>query len=63
MALELGADVPVCLHGKTTRMQGIGKDFHYSNRFQNYPSLVNPNCRLETKDVFGAFREITQTNR
>ena len=25
MALELGADVPVCLHGKTTRMQGIGE--------------------------------------
>ena len=56
MALELGADVPVCLHGKTTRMQGIGERLSLLQPLPKLPIvLVNPNCRLETKDVFGAF--------
>ena len=38
MALELGADVPVCLHGKTTRMQGIGERLSLLRHFRNYPS-------------------------
>ena len=57
MALELGADVPVCLHRKTTRMQGIGERLSLLQPLPKLPIvLVNPNCRLETKDVFGAFR-------
>ena len=57
MALELGADVPVCLHGKTTRMQGIGERLSLLQPLPKLPIvLVNPNCGLETKDVFGAFR-------
>jgi len=57
MALELGADVPVCLHGKTTRMQGIGERLSLLQPLPKLPIvLVNPNCRLETKDVFGAFK-------
>ena len=57
MALELGADVPVCLHGKTTRMQGIGEKLALLPPLPELPILlVNPNCRLETKNVFGAFR-------
>ena len=57
MALELGADVPVCLHRKTTRMQGIGERLSLLRPLPKLPIvLVNPNCRLETKDVFGAFR-------
>ena len=57
MALELGADVPVCLHGKTTRMQGIGERLSLLQPLPRLPIvLVNPNCRLETKNVFGALR-------
>ena len=57
MALELGADVPVCLHKKTTRMQGIGEKLALLPPLPELPILlVNPNCRLETKNVFGAFR-------
>ena len=57
MALELGADVPVCLHRKTTRMQGIGEKLALLPPLPELPILlVNPNCRLETKNVFGAFR-------
>ena len=55
MALELGADVPVCLHRKTTRMQGIGEKLALLPPLPELPILlVNPNCRLETKNVFGA---------
>ena len=57
IALELGADVPVCLHGNTSRMQGIGERLSLLQPLPKLPIvLVNPNCRLETKDVFGAFR-------
>tara|TARA_B100000674_G_scaffold427079_1_gene381644 strand:- start:1648 stop:2511 length:864 start_codon:yes stop_codon:yes gene_type:complete len=57
MAIELGADVPVCLHRKTTRMQGIGEKLALLPPLPELPILlVNPNCRLETKNVFGAFR-------
>ena len=57
MALELGADVPVCLHRKATRMQGIGERLSLLRPLPKLPIvLVNPNCRLETKDVFKAFR-------
>ena len=56
MALELGADVPVCLHRKTTRVQGIGERLSLLQPLPKLPIvLVNPNCRLETKDVFGEF--------
>ena len=57
IALDLGADVPVCLHGKTTRMQGIGERLSLLQPLPKLPIvLVNPNYRLETKDVFGAFK-------
>ena len=57
IALELGADVPVCLHGKTIRMQGIGEKLALLQPLPKLPVvLVNPNCKLETKNVFGAFR-------
>ncbi len=58
IASELGADVPVCLHGKTTRMQGIGEKLKILQPLPKLPIvLVNPNFRLETKNVFGAFKE------
>ena len=42
---------------KQLECRELGKDFHYSHHFLKLPIvLVNPNCRLETKDVFGAFR-------
>ena len=57
IALDLGADVPVCLQGKTGRMQGIGERLNILQPFPKLPIvLVNPNRKLETKDVFGAFQ-------
>ena len=55
VALELGADVPVCLDSRPARMEGVGE------RLQPAPSLpecgmalVNPGVAVATPDVFRA---------
>ena len=55
LALRLGADVPVCLHGHPVRMGGIGE------RLEPVPALppcglllVNPGVAVQTRPVFQA---------
>ena len=56
IALDLGADVPACLLGKTARMQGIGEKLRTLDPLPKLPILlVNPNLKIETKKVFEAF--------
>lgn len=54
-ALQLGADVPVCLASRAARMSGIGE---HVAPLQDLPPfwlvLANPGVALETKDVFKA---------
>ncbi len=56
--LSLGADVPVCLAGKMSRMRGIGDRITpVSGRLSNYTVLlVNPGVQLPTAAVFRNFR-------
>ena len=53
VSLSLGADVPVCLHGKTCRMQGVGEVI---TPLENLPAraivLANPLQACGTADVF-----------
>ena len=53
IALSLGADVPVCLHGKACRMQGVGEVI---TPLAQLPApailLVNPLKPCSTADVF-----------
>jgi 4-diphosphocytidyl-2-C-methyl-D-erythritol kinase len=53
IALSLGADVPVCLHGKACRMQGVGEVI---TELEHLPAkailLVNPMKACGTADVF-----------
>lgn len=55
LALSLGADVPVCLRGRSTIMRGIGENFI---DLDNCPSihaiLVNPGVGVSTPTVFKA---------
>lgn len=57
LAQRLGADVPVCLHGRAARMRGIGEVLE---PLAALPSvgllLVNPGIPLATADVFRARR-------
>jgi 4-diphosphocytidyl-2-C-methyl-D-erythritol kinase len=54
LALQLGADVPVCLAQKTCRMQGIGEHLTALEKFSPLPAiLVNPGVSVATAEVFG----------
>lgn len=52
--LRLGADLPVCLYGKSTRMQGIGDHITPVHLLRLWAVLANPGVTLATKEVFNA---------
>lgn len=53
LACGLGADVPVCLVGKTCRMRGVGESIDILDDIEPMPAvLVNPGLALATVDVF-----------
>jgi 4-diphosphocytidyl-2-C-methyl-D-erythritol kinase len=55
LALSLGADVPVCLHGRPTRMGGVGEALAPAPRLPPCGLvLVNPGVAVATPAVFRA---------
>ncbi len=53
LGAELGADVPVCLHGRACRMTGIGEQITLLPPLPSlYAVLVNPLIPVATKSVF-----------
>ncbi|MFQ5765831.1 MAG: 4-(cytidine 5'-diphospho)-2-C-methyl-D-erythritol kinase [Rhodospirillales bacterium] len=53
LALELGADVPVCLFGEAAFVGGVGEDVVRAPALPPaWLVLANPGARLETKAVF-----------
>jgi 4-diphosphocytidyl-2-C-methyl-D-erythritol kinase len=53
IGLKIGADVPVCLYGKSCLMQGIGETItpiHLENNL--YAVLINPLTCISTADIF-----------
>ena len=63
IALELGADVPVCMMGQTLRMQGIGEILSPILPEQDGLGmvLVNAGIPVETPPVFKAYQSMRQT--
>lgn len=56
IALELGSDVPVCLHSRTARMCGVGEIITpVPLNAKVWIVLVNPKQPLLTKAVFGKY--------
>lgn len=56
IALQLGADVPVCLLGRAAIMRGIGEELSLLNPApQGHILLARPNVMLSTPAVFKAF--------
>lgn len=53
-ALLLGADVPVCLASKSTRMEGIGDILTPIHFPALHLVLVNPGVQVSTPEVFGS---------
>ena len=55
LALDLGADVPVCIEGRTVYMSGIGEQLTLAPPLPKvWVVLVNPHTALSTPDVFKA---------
>ena len=53
LALSLGADVPVCLRGRSTIMRGIGENFtDIEDGPSTHAMLVNPGVGVSTPTVF-----------
>lgn len=53
VAVKIGADVPVCLLGKTCRMQGMGERLDVLDDVPAMPAvLINPGVALTTAKVF-----------
>src|SRR6185295_14793811 len=53
VAAMIGADVPVCLLGRTCRMRGLGERLDVLDDVPAMPAvLVNPGLALKTADVF-----------
>lgn len=58
IALSLGADVPVCLHGKATLMSGIGEKLTELPDLPPLPIvLINPGKPVSTPAIFKAREE------
>jgi 4-diphosphocytidyl-2-C-methyl-D-erythritol kinase len=57
IALEVGADVPVCLEQRASRMRGVGDLLELLDGFAPLSAvLVNPGVPSRTEDVFRALR-------
>jgi 4-diphosphocytidyl-2-C-methyl-D-erythritol kinase len=55
-ALQVGADVPVCLSSRACVMTGVGERLSPPLALPKLPALlVNPGVALATRDVFAAF--------
>ncbi|WP_417828500.1 4-(cytidine 5'-diphospho)-2-C-methyl-D-erythritol kinase [Thalassospira sp.] len=55
LALSLGADVPVCLHGRTCLMTGIGENITELPDLPDVPVvLINPGKAVSTPEIFKA---------
>ncbi len=61
LALSLGADVPVCLEGRSMRMRGIGEILAPVSLPPLPAVLVNPGLSLATREVFAALGPVGES--
>lgn len=54
LGLQLGADVPIFVHGKTAFAEGVGEIITPTELPINYYLIVYPNCHVSTAEVFSA---------
>ena len=54
LGASLGADVPLFIKGVTTFGEGIGERLQEVSWPERYYLVVNPNCKVPTKELFGS---------
>lgn len=52
LGLQLGADVPVFIHGRATLARGVGEMFSPAQPAENWYLVVNPGVHVSTAEVF-----------
>jgi 4-diphosphocytidyl-2-C-methyl-D-erythritol kinase len=54
LALKLGADVPIFIHGFAAFAQGVGEKLTPTTPLEHWYLVTKPDCSIATKDVFTA---------
>jgi len=54
LGLQLGADVPVFIHGKATWAEGVGEQFTAVELDELWYLVIHPRCQVSTKQIFSA---------
>ncbi|TNC81315.1 MAG: 4-(cytidine 5'-diphospho)-2-C-methyl-D-erythritol kinase [Oleiphilus sp.] len=52
IGLQLGADVPVFVAGKSAFAEGVGEQLSPMNLQENYFLVIKPNCHVSTAEIF-----------
>ncbi|MGX5914433.1 4-(cytidine 5'-diphospho)-2-C-methyl-D-erythritol kinase [Aliidiomarina sp. Khilg15.8] len=52
IGLQLGADVPVFVHGQSTLARGVGEKFSPAQPAQSWYLIVNPGVHVSTAEIF-----------
>jgi 4-diphosphocytidyl-2-C-methyl-D-erythritol kinase len=54
LALELGADVPVFVHGRAAWAEGVGEILTPADPPERWYLVIQPDCRIATREIFQA---------
>lgn len=52
LGLELGADIPVFIHGRSAWAEGIGEKLQPVNTPESWFLVLKPNCEVATAEIF-----------
>lgn len=52
IGLQLGADVPIFIHGKTAWAEGVGENLTNLQVIEKWYVLLIPNCHVSTAEIF-----------
>ncbi|MES2624944.1 MAG: 4-(cytidine 5'-diphospho)-2-C-methyl-D-erythritol kinase [Pseudomonadota bacterium] len=53
LGLQLGADVPVFLHGHTAWAEGVGENLQNMDLPESWFVVITPHCHVATSQIFG----------
>ena len=54
IGVELGADIPVFVHGRAAWAEGIGEELTPVNPIEPYYLIVQPDCHVSTTEIFNS---------
>jgi 4-diphosphocytidyl-2-C-methyl-D-erythritol kinase len=61
IGLQLGADVPVFIHGRAAWAEGVGEQLTAVKPIQNWYVVITPPCHVSTAEIF-SHKELTRNS-